>query len=98
MDIRPDLQWVADILADADLEYKTYNQGIQFNVADMAGVIHSFYPTTGTILFHEGNARNQRKTATLRDQSIYTFISYLVRPDRIQNIIKEGPKWKSREA
>lgn len=59
-EIRKDLRWVADILEDNDFEYSVYKNGIQYNVKDRTGIIHSFYPTTGTCLYHWSNDRADR--------------------------------------
>ena len=74
--IRPDLQYVADELTKNGISYKAYNSGVQYNATDLEGVIHTFYPTTGTVILHASNDRNDRRTKTFTDKT-NLFRSYL---------------------
>lgn len=85
-EIREDLRYVADILEDNEFQYKAYNAGIQFNVVDTEGIIHSFYPTSGTMLFHASNERNDTRTKTIRDGSIDEFIMMLRDTNEIKKL------------
>lgn len=89
-EIREDLRCIADILEDNDFEYKAYNEGIQFNVKDTDGIIHSFYPTSGTMLFHASNERSDRRIKTIRGGSIEEFMQMLRHTKRIKNLFTEG--------
>lgn len=91
-EIRLDVRWMAEYLEARGIEYHSYNHGVQFNVVDSAGVIHSFYPTTGTLVLHEGNERNKRKTVTLRNQNMYQLINYILDPEEIQRLIRKENK------
>lgn len=86
-EIRLDLRWIADYLEDQRFEYKSYNHGIQFNVKDKNGIIHSFYPTTGTALFHEKNERGG-KVVTIRNLMLEAFLDYIRDPERIQRVLE----------
>ena len=86
---RSDLRWIADELEDLELTYKIYNYGVQYNVEDLNGIIHSYYPTTGTMLFHASNDRNDRRSKVIRDASFEEFVSYVTEPERIQELFKE---------
>lgn len=87
-EIRPDLRWIADWLEDDHLQYKSYNNGIQFNVTDENGIIHSYYPTTGTALFHKSNERGGG-SKTLRNQTLEQFLYYIRNPILIRNLFSK---------
>lgn len=89
-EIREDLRYIADIFEDNEFQYKAYNAGIQFNVTDADGVIHSFYPTSGTMLFHASNERSDRRTKTIRGGSIEEFMRMLRHTKQIKNLFTEG--------
>lgn len=79
---------VAERLEDSHLEYASYGHGIQFNVKDMNGIIHSFYPSTGTMLFHRGNGIKYRKEiAVIRGGNLKRFMKLMRKPDEIQKLI-----------
>lgn len=61
-------------LESSGIEFKTYNNGIQINAHDIDGIIHTFYPTTGTVVIHASNDRKNRRTKSFSDQSIEKFI------------------------
>ena len=88
MEIKPELRWVADKLEDAGFTYKAYNQGIQFNADDRSGVIHSYYPTTGTILLHEGNGWTKKATKKFYEATLAEFMDLLENPEKIKNYFK----------
>ena len=88
-EIRPEFMWLAEKLDAEGLQYKVYNRGIQFNVTDADGVIQTYYPSTGTILFHASNEKSDRRTKVLRDKSIETFLAYVTERGRIQNLFKK---------
>lgn len=84
-EIREDLRWIADVLEDNDFEYAAYNRGVQFNAKDRNGIIHSFYPTTGTCLYHWSNDKADRNlTKTIRKQTLNDFMKMLDRPQAIK--------------
>lgn len=60
----------------------------QVNATDKAGIIHSLYPTTGTIVLHDrvGNVLNADypKTVTIKNASIFYFIKLLNHPELVQ--------------
>lgn len=56
------------------------NHGKQINVMDKDGIIHTFYPTTGTILFHFSNKKYDNKLITIRNETVETFIDFLCNP------------------
>lgn len=86
-EIREDLRWIADVLEDNDFEYAAYNRGVQFNAKDRNGIIHSFYPTTGTALYHWSNNKADRTfTKTVRNQSLRDFMNMLDRPQSIRDL------------
>ena len=79
---------VAERLEDAHLEYASYGNGVQFNVKDTNGIIHSFYPSTGTMLFHRGNGIKYRKEiAVIRGGNLKRFMKLMRKPDEIQKLI-----------
>lgn len=89
-EIREDLRYVADILEDNEFQYKVYNRGIQFNVIDSDGIIQSFYPTSGTMLFHASNERSDRRVETIRNGSIEDFMKMLRNTTEIKKLFCKG--------
>lgn len=87
-EIWEDLRYIADILEENELEHKAYNAGIQFNAKDVNGVIHSFYPTSGTMLFHASNNRNDKRTITVKNGSIKVFMWMLKNTNEIKILFK----------
>lgn len=87
-EIKEELRYIADILDENNFCYKVYNRGVQFNIKDIEGVIHSFYPTTGTMLFHASNDRSDRRTKTIREGSLDRFLRMLKNPEQIKNYFK----------
>lgn len=85
-EIREDLRYVADIFEDNEFQYKAYNAGIQFNVTDSDGVIQSFYPTSGTMLFHASNERSDRRVKTIKNGSIEEFMKMLSDTRKIKKL------------
>lgn len=87
-EIRSDLQEVADYLEDNQITYWSYNHGTQFKAYDKDGIIHSFYPTTGTILLHKTNEKSSNQSVTLRRKTKEEFQMLLQHPDQIQAYFK----------
>lgn len=80
-EIKPQFRWMADYLEnETGLQYQFYNAGIQVNVTDRKGVVHSYYPTTGTCIFRQVGSRTGR---TERGRTFYQFV------DTVQKIEKE---------
>lgn len=90
--LRNDLKYVADRLLKEGIKYSAYNYGVQYNAADKSGIVHSFYPTTGTILFHENNSKENRNTKTIKNCDIDTFIMYLNFPNIIKIFFRKERK------
>lgn len=84
-EIQPEYQWIADKLEDMELEYKAYNRGIQYNVTDADGIIQTYYPSTGTIVFH---ASNDRRIKTLKERSLDDFLSFITETGAIKNLFR----------
>ena len=87
-EIREDLRYVADILEDNEFQYKAYNNGIQFNAVDNDGIIHSFCPTSGTMLFHASNEREDGRTKSIKYGSIEKFMWMLKNPQEIKKLFQ----------
>ena len=90
--LRDDLKYVADRFSKEGINYSAYNYGVQYNAADKSGIVHSFYPTTGTILFHESNDKENRNTKTIKNCDIDTFIMYLNFPNIIKIFFRKERK------
>lgn len=63
---------------------KQYMNGVQLNVTDKSGIIQTFYPTTGTIVLHASNERNDRRLKSIKNSDVGTFIRLLENPSDIQ--------------
>lgn len=68
-------------LEEAGIEYVVYNSGKQINAKDLEGVIHSFYPTTGTIVLHASNDKYDHRTKVFKDKTVQDFIKGLTFPN-----------------
>ncbi|MFV0527736.1 MAG: hypothetical protein ACK5MN_03300 [Lachnospiraceae bacterium] len=85
-EIRDDLKWIVDALEDAELNYKAYNRGAQYNVTTEGGGTHSYYPTTGTVLLH---SRRSKKTANIKGCTVFEFIDIVSNQDRINQLLNQ---------
>ena len=63
-DLTDEQKHVADVLAANEIQYKIFNKGVQFNVMDLDGIWHSYYPSTGTLLLRKGNGTNITQSFT----------------------------------
>lgn len=57
------------------LEYKDYPQTKLLNVTDVDGVIQSYYCSTGTAVFRDGNNKYKSKKHTERDMPFERFLA-----------------------
>lgn len=64
-------------LDHAKVEYTLFNNDTGINAKDMEGVKQTFYPTTGTIVLHATDDKNDHRTKTFRDKNIDAFIKGL---------------------
>lgn len=67
---------------------KEYNNGVQLNVTDKAGVIQTFYPTTGTIVLHASNERADRRMKSIRNSNVEYFVELINNPEIIQGFLR----------
>lgn len=59
----------------AGLEYTAYPNNFLINVTDVDGTIQSYYASTGTAMFRDGNDRFKSRTHVERKMSLERFIS-----------------------
>lgn len=90
MELKKEARKVCDLLDDNDFSYQCYNRGIQISATDRAGITHSFYPTTGTILLHISNCKENKQYITIRNKDIGSFMEYLNNPKTIKDLFKKG--------
>lgn len=57
------------------LKYKVYPQTKMINVTDVDNVIQSYYTTTGTAVFRDGNDKYKSHKHTERDMPFERFLS-----------------------
>lgn len=86
-EIRPDLRYIADYLEEHDIKYSIYNYGIQYNAVSLDGAVHSFYPTTGTIVLHPSDPK-KRQNRTFRNRTKEDFLYFLQHPEIVQQYFK----------
>ena len=60
---------------EAELPYKLYRDTYLINVTDVDGIIQSYYASTGTAVFRDGNDRFKSHRHTEKNMSIERFIS-----------------------
>ena len=86
-ELKDDLKWVAIEFDKNGFRCRAYNKGVQFNVPDRSGIIHEFYPTTGTVIFHFSSLKEDRgKIKTFRNKDIHWFMEYLNAPEKIKGM------------
>lgn len=68
---------------------KVLNHGLQINIQDSSGEWHSYYPTTGTLVFQQEH--NWSKKHTVRDIRLdEPFMQeYFLTPDNIKRLFKK---------
>ena len=81
---------VERIFEQFGLETRRYNHDKQLNIKDLSGIWHSFYPTTGTMVFNKFDDISKK----YREYDI-TFTAlfahkWFCNPDNIQNLFKEA--------
>ena len=62
-------------VANSGLQYKVYPQTKMINVTDVDNVIQSYYTTTGTAVFRDGNDKYKSHRHTERDMPFERFLS-----------------------
>ena len=58
----------------AGLEYTAYPNNVLINVTDVDGTIQSYYASTGTAMFRDGNDRFKTRTHIERKMPLERFI------------------------
>lgn len=86
-ELRDDLKKVAIKFDKSGFRCRAYNKGVQFNVPDRSGIIQEFYPTTGTVVFHYSNNKEDRgKTKIFKSKDIEWFMGYLNALEKIREM------------
>ena len=89
-DLRDDMKIIAVTFHSNGFKCRAYNRGTQFNVMDASGVLQTFYPTTGTVVFHLSNEVCDRgKVKTFKHKTIRWFMDHLRNPETIRKLIME---------
>lgn len=57
------------------LEYKVYPNNYLINVTDVDGVIQSFYSSTGTAIFRDGNDKYKQKKHSEYNMTLERFLN-----------------------
>lgn len=73
-----ELQRLADMVAAvhfAGLPVQVYQETYQLNVTDVDGVVQSYYASTGTAIFRDGNNRYTQKRKTVKDMPFDEFLA-----------------------
>lgn len=73
-----DRQRMADMMAHlelAGLQFKAYPSTYMLNVTDADGVVQSYYVTTGTAIFRDGNDRFKQHRHTEHDMPFERFLA-----------------------
>ena len=83
---------VSEVLAlcrQMDIHCRIFNYGRQINIQDRSGEWHSYYPTTGTLVFQQEH--NWSKKHTVRDLRLdESFMrEYFLTPDNIKKLFNE---------
>lgn len=70
-----DLEAVVRKVIDAGLSYKLYRDTYLINVTDVDGIVQSYYASTGTAIFRDGNDRYKSQKHTEKNMPLDRFIS-----------------------
>lgn len=73
-----ELQMLADMTAAvqfAGLPVQVYEKTYQLNVTDVDGVVQSYYASTGTAIFRDGNNKYTQKRKTVKDMPFEEFLA-----------------------
>lgn len=73
-----ELQRLADMVAAvhfAGLPFQVYQDTYQLNVTDVDGVVQSYYASTGTAIFRDGNNKFTQKRKTVRNLPFEEFLA-----------------------
>ena len=62
-------------VAKTGLEYKVYPSTKLINVTDVDGIIQSYYASTGTAMFRDGNDKYKSHKHTERNFSLERFLA-----------------------
>ena len=71
------------------LDFKVLNAGRQLNIKDLSGLWHSYYPSTGSMVFNKFDDRSKKITLHYQTLTEDFINEYFKDPDRIQNMFKE---------
>lgn len=66
-----------------------YPQTKMLNIEDKAGIIHSYYTTTGTIILRHSNYQYDKYKIYYKNCTVSEVIDLCLHPERIQQLIKE---------
>lgn len=64
-----------DMAIAADVAYIGYDRTKMVNVTDVDGTVQSFYTTTGTAVFRDGNDKYKSRRHTERNMTFERFLS-----------------------
>lgn len=64
-----------DAVETSGMSYKTYPSNGLINVTDIDGTVQSYYTTTGTAIFRDGNDKYKSKKHTEHNMSFDRFLS-----------------------
>ena len=76
---------VVDMFESAGLQIKTYPQTYLINAQDCDGVWQSYYASTGTAVFRDGNDKYKSRHHTERHMPVMRFIQ-LCKDNSIEDI------------
>lgn len=72
---------------DSGLSYQAYPQTRMINMTDADGIIQSYYASTGTAVFRDGNNKHRQKRVTVHNMSPLEFVLYCKSVDDEHDII-----------
>lgn len=68
-------EWELEKVRRSGLEFESYPNTYLINVTDTDGVVQSFYTSTGTAVFRDGNNKYRSQRHTERNMKLERFIS-----------------------
>lgn len=61
---------------DSGLPYQTYASTRMINMTDVDGIVQSYYASTGTAVFRDGNNKYRQKRVTVHDMPPADFVLF----------------------
>lgn len=83
------MQTYEEVCKRYKLAYRVLNNGKQVNIKDRRGQWHSYYPTTGTMVFNRSDDLTDKRVLHDVPLTGAFVLQYFINPRNIENLFKE---------